>query len=158
MGSASRNDIIKYRFLSTMNLLKKFGNSMAPGMHVRNETEVPLLVVLSQLSPLHWARVEPGETQHIECGRVWFTVSTQVYDKSMEPTAAGVALRIGAITAVTLLTGAILGVGLVGGMSAVTSVMGVSEEGVLADGRTIVIGTRVLDSEKSLGTLTISME
>ena len=141
-----------------MDLLKKIGNSVAPGINVRNETGIPLLFVLSQLSPLHWTRVEPGETQHIDCGRVWFTVSTQVYDRDIEPTAAGVALRIGAITAVTLLTGAVLGVGLVGGISAVTSVKGVSMEGVFADGKTIVVGTRVLDEAELIGSLTLSVE
>ena len=127
-----------------MNFLKKVGNTMAPGINVRNETEFPVLFVLSQLSPLHWARIEPGETHHIDCGRVWFTISTEVYDETTEPTAAGVALRISAITAATVLTGGLIGVGIVGGVSAVTSYKGVKMDGVLADGKTIVIGTTIV--------------
>jgi len=31
------------------------------GICVKNESPVPILVICSQLTPLHWARVEPGE-------------------------------------------------------------------------------------------------
>jgi hypothetical protein len=135
-----------------MNFLKSVGKTMSPGINVRNETEIPLLFVLSQLSPLHWTRVEPGETQHIDCGRVWFTISTEPYDESTEPTAAGVALRIAAITTVTVLTGGILGVGVVGGISAITSYKGLKQDGVYADGKTIVIGVNVVEGS-SIGNL-----
>lgn len=139
-----------------MKFLKKVGNAMAPGINVRNETAFPVLFVLSQLSPLHWARIEPGETRHISCGRVWFTISTEVYNEATEPTAAGVALRLTAITAATVLTGGLIGIGVVGGVSAITSYKGVKMDGVFADGKTIVIGTTILaesEGEPAIGFL-----
>jgi hypothetical protein len=132
---------------------KNAGEAIAPGIHVRNETDVPLLFVLSQLSPLHWCRVEPGETQHVKCGRVWFTVSTEVYDESTEPTAAGVALRITAITAATVLTGGLLGIAVVGGVSAVTSYKPCKAEGVFADGKTVVI--KIVETDDGISKLQI---
>jgi hypothetical protein len=128
-----------------MNFLKKVGNTISPGINVRNDSEIPVLFVLSQLSPLHWVRIEPGETHHIACGRVWFTISTEPYNESTEPTAAGVALRIASITAATVLTGGLLGIGVVGGISAITSYKGVKQDGVFADGKTIVIGVRMIE-------------
>eukprot|EP00038_Savillea_parva_P002867 m.118553 g.118553 ORF g.118553 m.118553 type:complete len:75 (-) comp10984_c0_seq3:95-319(-) len=35
---------------------------MGAGISVRNESDLPILVVCSQLSPLHWGRCDPGET------------------------------------------------------------------------------------------------
>lgn len=125
---------------------------MAPGMYVRNETEVPVLFVLSQLSPLHWTRVDPGETKHIECGRVWFTISTEPYNEETEPTGAEVALRLAAITATTVLTGGLLGIAVVGGISAITSYHGVKEDGVFADGKTVVIGAYMVE-DSNIGAL-----
>ena len=53
--------------------------AMVSGIKVRNETAVPLLVVCSQLTPLHWGRVLPGETWNEsntqKMGKVWFTVT-----------------------------------------------------------------------------------
>jgi hypothetical protein len=125
-----------------MNFLKKAGEALAPGINVRNESEVPVLFVLSQLSPLHWVKVEPGETQHVKCGRVWFTISTDEYEEEEEPSKAGVAARIAAITTVTVLTGGLLGLGFVGTVSALTSSKGTKMDGVFADGKTVVIGKR----------------
>jgi hypothetical protein len=36
---------------------------ISQGINIRNESAVPILVVLSQLLPLHWTRVEPNETK-----------------------------------------------------------------------------------------------
>ena len=36
--------------------------AMGAGISVRNETEFPILVVCSQLTPLHWGRCDPGCT------------------------------------------------------------------------------------------------
>jgi hypothetical protein len=135
-----------------MNFLKSVGNAMAPGINVRNETDVPVLFVLSQLSPLHWTRVDPHETVHIDCGRVWFTISTEPYNAETEPTGAEVAMRIAAITATTVLTGGILGIGLVGGASALTSYHGVKQDGIFADGKTVVIGAAMTE-DSNIGTL-----
>ena len=114
--------------------------ALAPGLNVRNESDVPIVFVMSQLSPLHWTKVGAGETKHIDCGRVFFTISTTVHSQAAEPTAEGVAARIGAIAVVTVFTGGILGIGVVGGISGATSSVGVKMDGVCADGRTIVIG------------------
>jgi hypothetical protein len=89
--------------------------ALAPGLYVRNETEAPILFVLSQLTPLHWLRIEPGETKHIKCGRVFFTASTEVFNPETQPTRVGVAMRLVAITAVTAFAGTIIGLGVVGG-------------------------------------------
>jgi len=35
------------------------------GIALKNESTVPLLVICSQLTPLHWGRVEPGETFNV---------------------------------------------------------------------------------------------
>jgi len=35
---------------------------MGAGLSVRNESEVPILVIASQLTPLHWGKCLPGET------------------------------------------------------------------------------------------------
>eukprot|EP00118_Oscarella_pearsei_P003460 m.14372 g.14372 ORF g.14372 m.14372 type:complete len:245 (+) comp25714_c0_seq1:1422-2156(+) len=58
---------------------------MGGGMSFHNDTGVEVLVVLSQVGPLHWNRVAPGETKEIDCGQVWFTVQVQLWTGS-EPT------------------------------------------------------------------------
>jgi hypothetical protein len=37
-------------------------NTMGAGLSVRNESEIPILVIASQLTPLHWGKCLPGET------------------------------------------------------------------------------------------------
>lgn len=32
------------------------------GISVKNDSDIPILVIVSQLTPLYWGRVEPGET------------------------------------------------------------------------------------------------
>ena len=77
---------------------------MGSGISVLNDTEFPLLIVASQLTPLHWGRVEPGETWNPNnvkgMGRVWFTMSTSLYDQTKEPTIGEVAGRIAVISLV----------------------------------------------------------
>jgi hypothetical protein len=104
---------------------------------------VPVLFVLSQLSPLHWNKINPNESKHIDCGRVWFTASAQHYAAEDVPTLEGVALRIGAVTTACVLGFPLVGVGLIGGVSAVTSCCGTKMDGLYADGRTIVVRGRV---------------
>lgn len=124
--------------------MKSFVNALAPGFYVRNESDYPILFVMSQLSPLHWEKVEPGETKHIKCGRVFFTISTELYNPDTEPTAAGVAARLLAISAVSVVSLGI-GVGIVGGVSGITSSKGVKMDGVYADGRVAVIKGEVIE-------------
>ncbi len=85
--------------------IKNAMNTVAPGLYVRNESKFPILFVLSQLTPLHWMKVEAGQTKHISCGRVFFTLSTEVYNPETVPTEAGVAMRLAAITTTTVFTG-----------------------------------------------------
>jgi hypothetical protein len=75
----------------------------------------------------------------MKCGRVFFTTSVEPWVAGKEPTAMEVAARLGAVISVSILFGGLLGVGLVGGLSGVTSVRGVKMDGVYADGRTMVI-------------------
>ena len=107
------------------------------GLSLRNESVVPILVVLSQLSPLHWARVDPGETQFIVTGMVWFTVSVSVFDENLVPTAAGVVARLAVVTAAAAFGGIAFAV--VGSLSGLTSVVGSQLTGVFADGRRLVV-------------------
>eukprot|EP01040_Poterioochromonas_malhamensis_P009480 gene9480-10295_t len=118
-------------------MIASFSKKIAPGFHCRNESEIPILFVLSQLSPLHWCKVEPGQRKYVKCGRVFFTASVEPWIEGAEPTQAEVAARIGAIVSASLLLGGVVGVGLVGGISRMTSIHGVSKDGVYADGRII---------------------
>ena len=65
-------------------------------------------------------------------GKVWFTVSVGAYEAGAEPTPGGVAARLMGITTATVLTGGLLGIGIVGGASGITSSMGVKKDGVYA--------------------------
>jgi hypothetical protein len=62
--------------------------------------QIPLLVVLQQLTPLHWSSepVLPGETwnknNQLNIGKVWFNVTVTVWDKNLVPTEVGVAAGI----------------------------------------------------------------
>jgi hypothetical protein len=124
--------------------------SASNGIQVKNETAVPLLVILSQLTPLYWGRVEPGEVWNIGnekgVGRVWFTVGATIYTKESEPTTAGVGIRLAATTAaivggpVVAAVGALVAAGGLGaGMQSVASVRGVSKTGVYADGKLLTV-------------------
>ena len=128
-------------------MLSKVGNAVAPGIFVRNESDHQILVVLSQLSPLHWTVIKKNQTAHIKCGRVYFTVSTEFYNEKNVPTEAEVVARISLIAATTVFTGGLLGVGVVGGLSAFTSSKSVKMDGVLADGKCLVIAGRTNDSD-----------
>lgn len=64
------------------------------------------------------------------------------YIDGKEPTAAEVAARLGAVISATVLLGGVLGVGLIGGLSGITSVRGVKMDGVYADGRVMVVKGR----------------
>ena len=138
-------------------LKEKIYNNLAPGLFVRNECDRPILVVLSQLTPLHWVVIKGNDSAHISCGRVFFTVSTgkstfmftyscahsllnlEFYNEATVPTQSEVALRISAITVSSVLTCGVIGIGVVGALSAITSQKGAKIDGVLADGCCVVI-------------------
>ena len=48
---------------TTREMIASLSKAVAPGFHVRNESDIPILFVFSQLSPLHWAKVEPGKKE-----------------------------------------------------------------------------------------------
>ena len=55
-------------------------------VRIANETEVPLVYVLSMLGPLYWGVLQPGERVARQTGRVWFTVTCYPYTGDNEPT------------------------------------------------------------------------
>ncbi len=120
-------------------MLASISSSLAPGFNVRNESNIPILVVLSQLSPLHWCKVSPGELKHIECGRVFFTVSVEPWIEGKEPTKAEVAARLAVVIAATVLGGGMTGFAITGLISGLTSYRGLKKSGVYANGRTLVV-------------------
>ena len=85
-----------------------------------------------------------GQRKYVKCGRVYLTAIVEPWIEGNEPTALEVAARLGTVISVTLLFGAVLGVGLAGGLSGATSVRGVKMDGVLADGRIMVIRGRTI--------------
>ncbi len=133
------------------------------GLFVRNECDQSILVVLSQLTPLHWIIIKGNDSAHISCGRVFFTVSTEFYNEATVPTQSEVALRISAITVTSVLTcgmylyslpctthsfpctKGVIGIGVVGTLSALSSQKGAKVDGVLADGCCVVVHSK-LDS------------
>ncbi len=66
---------------------------MGGDLSIHNNTGVELIVTLSQVGPLHWARVPPHSTHTIECGQVWFTVKARLWDGN-EPSGWDVAAPI----------------------------------------------------------------
>jgi hypothetical protein len=134
---------------------------MGSGLSIRNESGTELLVILSQLTPLHWniQPIKPGQTWHAKTGKVWFTLKVDQWDRKRIPTKRGVAARIGAmavgatlgamsggtiIAAGVAVTGALsMGAAVQKASSASSSVYApVSMTGMYADGRTIVVRDR----------------
>lgn len=114
----------------------------APGIVVQNSSSFPIIVVLSQLTPLHWTKVDVGETKRLDCGRVFFSISFNYWSPAKEPTVAEVLQRTNAITTATFIGGS-RGLIAQGGLSGFTSVTGLQLTGVLADGKTIMIKDRL---------------
>ena len=76
------------------------------GITIVNESEADVMACLSQLTPLHWSdKIAPGESKKLNCGRVWFTLSVGVYNKSHKPTYVGTGARLTAIVGSAVLTG-----------------------------------------------------
>ena len=87
--------------MSFFELIQSTGSAiLRSGISVHNDTDIPLLVVLSQLTPLHWSSepVLPGETwnneNHLGVGKVWFHITVIPWDKDVVPTQGGVAAGI----------------------------------------------------------------
>lgn len=150
-------------------LSQAVSNAMVSGIKVRNETPVPILIVCSQLTPLHWGRIAPGETWNLnneqKMGKVWFTCTVSAYSKSEEPNAASVAASIAAMTVATPLIVLTGGTGLVGALAVggyladktkgtissssdelSFSVVGTRRDGVYSDGSTLFVRGKLNDA------------
>ena len=73
---------------------------MGAGLSLRNESPLPLGVVLSRITPEHWndRAIRPGETwnarnEHGVAGS-WFVVSVAVFDRDDQPCAATLCSRM----------------------------------------------------------------
>jgi hypothetical protein len=132
-------------------------SSTTSGIQVKNECAVPLLVIASQLTPLYWGRVEPGDVWNLGnekgMGAVWFTISAQLYDERDVPTTAGVAVRLAASTAffvggpITVAIGGLVAAAGAAAARSVTSVRGASATGVYANGKLLTVrGATCLDA------------
>ena len=112
------------------------------GISVKNEGAVPILVICSQLTPLHWGKVEPGETWNVgnvlNMGRVWFTVSVSVYDEKNVPTVTAVVASIVALSASVIFIASSSIFIAAAAASGIMSVRGTSMTGVYSDGKTLV--------------------
>ena len=69
-----------------------------------------------------------GDTRHINCGQVFFTISVEPWMQGKEPTQAEVAARLTAVVASTLAFGSV-GLVVSGVLSGVTSYHGTRESG-----------------------------
>jgi len=54
-------------------------------VRIANFTEFPLVYVISQVGPLYWGVLQPGERVTRCTGRVWFTIDCFAYDGTNEP-------------------------------------------------------------------------
>ena len=64
-----------------------------------NQTEIPLVCVISQVGPLYWRVLQPGERWTKQTGRVWFTLEAYPYTGGSEPTTTNAVLSILVLTA-----------------------------------------------------------
>lgn len=145
-------------------LSQAVSNAMVSGIKVRNETPIPILIVCSQLTPLHWGKIMPGETWNLnneqKMGKVWFTCQVSAYSQKEEPTAASVAASIAAMTVATpllILTGGVIVAGgylaekTKGSVSSGSdelsfSVVGTRRDGVYSDGSTLFVRGKLNDA------------
>jgi hypothetical protein len=63
-------------------------------VRIANETEIPLVYVISMMNPLYWGVIQPGQSVTRQTGRVWVTVSTFPYTGLNEPDTAEAVLGI----------------------------------------------------------------
>ena len=92
------------------------GNSQSmeqnASVRIANQTEIPLVYVLSMLGPLYWGVIQPGDRVTRQTGRVWFTVTCYPYDGKNEPTNTQAVLGVlipAAIGIITVATGGLAG-------------------------------------------------
>lgn len=61
-------------------------------VRIFNNTELPLVFVVSQIGPLYWGVLQPGERAVRVTGRVWFTITCFPYTGDNEPTVTSAVL------------------------------------------------------------------
>ena len=65
------------------------GNSQSleddQSVRIANLTELPLVYVISQIGPLYWGVIQPGQRVTRCTGRVWFTIDCFPYNGENEP-------------------------------------------------------------------------
>lgn len=92
------------------------GNEQSASVRIANQTEVPLVYVISQVGPLYWGVIQPGERVTRVTGRVWFTVKCYPYDGQNEPATKD------AVLGVLIPTVAAIAVVITAGMAAATTI------------------------------------
>lgn len=126
-------------------------NARGRGLYVRNTTDEDILFVMSQVTPLHWARVPRKKTVFVLSGAVWFTIKVSKYDQKDEPTRAGVAAKIGLVSGLTVAVGiplasTAIGLAMVGSRISRPSNPGKDTlSGVYANGRTVEVKKFIKD-------------
>lgn len=119
---------------------------MGGSISVKNETELPLLISLEQVTPLYWEVVQPGGTFYRKTGAVHFTIKAKV---SFEDTINVVKDCVLPIAAVSALAVTALGLALVAAPALIGAsvAIGVAEEATLiattTAGSMIAIGSGV---------------
>ncbi|CAM6100183.1 unnamed protein product [Calypogeia fissa] len=87
-------------------------------VRIANQTEIPLVYVISQVGPLYWGVIQPGERVTKITGRVWFTITCYPYDGKNEPTTMEAVLGVLIPTAAALFIAITAGVAAAGAIPA----------------------------------------
>ena len=61
---------------------------------VANESEIPVVVVVSQAGPLYWTALQPGQSWTQKTGKVWFTLEVYPFTGNNKPTKLGAAVSV----------------------------------------------------------------
>jgi hypothetical protein len=83
-------------------------------IRIANQTEIPLVWVVSHVGPLYWGVLQPGQRVTQETGRCWFTVTCYPYDGHNQPTTDDAILGVLIPTAAAIFVVATAGVAAAG--------------------------------------------
>ncbi len=133
---------------------------MGGGLSVENKSQGPILVQMSQLTPLYWGKTNKDATFHRSCGKVWFTVSAEPWwNESQEPTVGRIIIEVTLITVTavvaaigvaTLVDGVTAGLAEVGVELAEADISELTEDAALLDGGGEAAETRFMDKISSI--------
>ncbi|CAM6089785.1 unnamed protein product [Calypogeia fissa] len=87
-------------------------------VRIANQTEIPLVYVISQVGPLYWGVIQPDERVTRVTGRVWFTITCYPYDGKNEPTTMEAVLGVLIPTATALFIAITAGIAAAGAIAA----------------------------------------